>query len=422
MSSCIFPSEILNQIYLERATILLKEHLASIHIEYDAFLSYLDTFDMVMMGSFALACFDISFKPKDLDLFGSMCDGRQVLFDFPLIMSKDKPKLEVEKLPIFNSSCREDPTNYKYKIRIDESFTVDLNDIKEGLSSRDDCCSVMFTKDGWVLPFSMRKNIEDYLIKKESGNLCSLSFFSDMYDPWGYGFFDEMMRCCESYSLPQNTLPPEFSKLEMHYNHNITHRPNIDSCYDYSLERWVQPIHSSRLMVSTGNDMYHTRELYDNDDSSRSSDTTLNEVGDSGNEAFFRAFEEEIHSNEPAITHFEKASLDENEDFFRAFEEEIYSNGPTTNHFEKEPSSKNTAKYKNTYGIFADFGDGDGKRPFPDYIIEVYLDTQKKNIKEIPGLLNGEEVINMFKAYKKTYRLLKYMQRGWKFPEDAFII
>jgi len=494
--SCILPLEILNQIYLERATWILKDKLGKAHINYDKFVTYLEEMGGFVMGSFALSCFDISFEPKDLDLFLNIPRGdkRPSYWKFPGLLEKfgevevssgfpfgvdegfervqewnsdssnedpgpssdssnedpgpssdssnedpgpssdssneDHVKeivplqipLFVEKLPIVNSACESDPTDYKYKLMIGEGLMhVDINILKNepDFTMRDDCCSIKFTSKGWVLPPTMNKNIGLYLIKKKSNDLSSLPVFTEFYDAWGFNFYGNMMRAIQSYNLTpfvSEHLPDSnYQKLVPCYNHN-DQQTGFDAYYNHKTSKWVCMTKDSHAINYEGLEQ-EKKALINAKYGIQYTDGPIFVQSDEMPSYYhLGSWDNENDDVQPGWG-------DENDDV-RPGNDLAFRPGWGDENDDVRPG--NDLAFRPSWDNGAgtqppeDFKPHANLHPIPDEMIDVYLITQNKTQFDIPTPLSEATTKPLFALYKKTHRLLKYIQRGYKFPSTAF--
>lgn len=185
--------DILDKIYLKRATMLLEDHCEKIGLNFDRFNDYLQEHDAILIGSMALSCFDIKIIPNDMDIFIFPKEGREhnkYKWNFHDCFN-DKTKVKYESLPIHNIFKKDNKqvAGYRwiFKNKEDDYKLVDLvlyNITLEEYNRLQTCTLDGFYWNGqeWNVPVV---NITNFFQHKicEIKQICTIDVLI-MYEPW----------------------------------------------------------------------------------------------------------------------------------------------------------------------------------------------------------------------------------------------
>lgn len=186
-------SDILDKIYLKRATMLLEDHCKRIGLNFDKFNDYLYNYDAILIGSMALSCFDIKIIPNDMDIFIFPKEGREhnkYKWNFHDCFN-DKDKVCYQSLPIHNIFTKDDKQTAGYrwifKNKEGDYKLVDLvlyNITLEEYNRLQTCTLDGFYWNGqeWNVPVT---NITNFFQHKicEIKQICTIDVLI-MYEPW----------------------------------------------------------------------------------------------------------------------------------------------------------------------------------------------------------------------------------------------
>ncbi len=189
------PPVLINQIYLYRADLRLKDLCAQYCVDYFKLCDYLKKYKGVLAGSSALSCFIVDQKYNDIDIF-ILSNGFDYNEFFEL-MTIPSDQINVKKSSLCNINCREDAPFYHYKFKYplkqnekknESTKIIDLTIIPKNLFnhcfevfekySDIECTKIYFDGIKWNFPFD-----KDFLDFK----ICSIenlidSYFSEIYD------------------------------------------------------------------------------------------------------------------------------------------------------------------------------------------------------------------------------------------------
>lgn len=181
----LVPIEISNIIYLERATVHLKDICNDYKLDFTRFCKFLKDRRGLLIGSCALACIDPECQFNDMDLLiftEPNSNIRTNYKDFFAVFTIDHSEINVGKTPLLNVDLdEEDQPKYLYTFtyndkKIDMSIANDstINFIFDHFFF--DVSKVCFDGEKWNIPY---KNIQSFLNYK---NIRILNPYDTYFD------------------------------------------------------------------------------------------------------------------------------------------------------------------------------------------------------------------------------------------------
>lgn len=232
----ILPIEISNIIYLERATLHLKDICQDYEIDFDKFCQYLIENNGRLTGSCALACIDPECSFNDMDLFVFVEKDKDIRYyykEFLKVFTIDQSEVNVGKTPLANPDLELEPDNqpkYLYTFNYHDK-KIDMSLIHDNLVTElnehyfFDISKIYFNGIKWNYPFN---NIQYFLDNKEINILNPFdTYFDKIYSPWFDPTIDDTIGpmintfILQRKSIKDNKMQQIYNYLQPYYTKEI---------------------------------------------------------------------------------------------------------------------------------------------------------------------------------------------------------
>jgi len=222
----LVPIEISNIIYLERATLHLKDICQDYEIDFDKFCQYLQENNGRLTGSCALHCIDPECSFSDMDLFVFVEKDKDTIYyykEFFKVFTIDQSEINVDKTPLDNTDLELDHENqpkYLYTFNYHDK-KIDMSLINNNLTTElnehyfFDISKIYFNGINWNYPFN---NIQYFLDNKEINILNPFdTYFDKIYSPWFKPEIDTLGPIINKFILQPTNIKD--NKMQQIYNY-----------------------------------------------------------------------------------------------------------------------------------------------------------------------------------------------------------